>query len=215
MHARIAARDDRSRPEHAADRGSAVRWLDGVNDFGWISILLHWVAAAAVLTLLFVGSSIHASGAADADRALRLHTTLGLGLYALLWLRIVWRLKRKHPAALPRQNKYLYAVARPFHYVLILAIAVMLMTGPLMAWSGGLPLRLGTLAIPSPFGTHPELFQLTHRWHVTAASLLGWGTALHVLAVIVHAAIYRDGSFDRMLAPHAPGTERMVTKGEQ
>jgi hypothetical protein len=34
-----------------------------------------------------------------------------------------------------------------------------------------------------------------------AAAVLGWGTPLHVLAVIEHMAIDRDGSFDWMMTP--------------
>src|SRR5882672_8511786 len=105
-----------------------MRWLDGKNDFGWISILLHWIGAAAVLSLLFIGDSIHTPAAADADHALRLHTTLGLGMYFLLWLRVVWRLAHKHPGPLPRQKKFFHAIAKPFHYMLVFAIAAMLIT---------------------------------------------------------------------------------------
>lgn len=179
-----------------------VRWRDGSNDFGWLSILLHWLSAAAVLSLLFIGDSIH-SAHVDSDSALRTHTTLALTAYILLWLRVIWRVRNKHPGPLPGQRKFFYTIAKPFHYLLVLSLAVMLITGPVMAWTGALPLRFGNIEIPSPLPVDVEWFASLHAMHATAAKVLGWGTLLHVLAVIVHAAIHRDGAFDRMLAPRS------------
>jgi cytochrome b561 len=183
-----------------------ARWLDGTADFGWISILLHWTAAIVLVSLLFIGNSIEASDAADRDRALRLHTTLALAVYVLLWLRVIWRMAKGHPQPLPRQGKIAYAIGKPFHYLLLGAIAVMLLTGPLMAWSGELPLRLWTLAIPSPIGADSRLFSFMRAGHIAAATVLGWGTLIHIVAVVWHVAIDRDGAFDRMVAPQAEDT---------
>jgi cytochrome b561 len=182
-------------------RPRRARWLDGTADFGWISILLHWTAAVVLVSLLFIGNSIEASDAADRDHALRLHTTLALAAYLLLWLRVIWRMAKGHPRPLPRQGKIAYAIGKPFHYLLLGAIVVMLLTGPLMAWSGELPLRLWTLEIPSPIGADSQLFFLMRAGHIAAATVLGWGTLIHIVAVVWHVAIDRDGAFDRMVAP--------------
>ena len=42
---------------------------------------------------------------------------------------------------------------------------------------------------------------MMHAGHVVGAWILGWGTLLHVLAVIKHMAVDRDGAFDRMMVP--------------
>jgi cytochrome b561 len=182
-------------------RPGRVRWLDGWADFGWISILLHWTAAVVVVSLLFIGNSIETSDAADRDHALRLHTTLALAGYLLLWLRVIWRMAKGHPRPLPRQGKVAYAIGKPFHYLLLGAIAAMLLTGPLLAWSGDLPLRFWSLEIPSPIAADTRLFWLVRAGHIAAATVLGWGTLIHIVAVVKHIAIDRDGAFDRMIAP--------------
>ena len=41
-----------------------MRVRDGQADYGWVSIGLHWLGAAVVLSMLFVGDSIHAPDAA-------------------------------------------------------------------------------------------------------------------------------------------------------
>jgi cytochrome b561 len=178
-----------------------IRWQDGPRSFGWVSILLHWLGAAVILTLLFAGNSIHASKGVNGDAALRFHTTLALSAYALLWMRVIWRVARRHPGRLPRQSRGSYAIAAPAHWILLAAIAVMLITGPLMAWAGGLPLRLFSLDISSPIAPTPWLFETMHAGHLAAAWILGWGALLHVLAVVKHMAVDRDGSFDRMMVP--------------
>jgi cytochrome b561 len=179
-------------------------WKDGPRSFGWVSILLHWLGAAAIITLLFAGNSIHASGV-NGDAALRFHTSVALSAYSLLWVRVIWRVARRHPGRLPRQSRGSYAIATPAHWILLAAIAAMLVTGPVMAWAGGLPLRLFTLVIPSPIEPTPWLFGTMHLGHLAAAWILGWGTLLHVLAVIKHMAVDRDGSFDRMMVPYDDG----------
>lgn len=177
-------------------------WQDERRHFGWMSILLHWTGAMAILTLLFVGNSIHAAKGVDNDAALRLHTSIALSAYALLWVRIVWRVVKLHPDRLPRQKRWSYGAGKWFHWLLLAAIAAMLVTGPLMAWSGDMPVRLFALDIPAPFPVSPRLFEAMHAGHVFAASVLGWGTLFHVLAVVKHIAVDRDGSFDRMMMPH-------------
>lgn len=178
-----------------------MRWADGKSDFGWISIGLHWVGAAAIISLLFVGNSIQSAEGPARDDMLRLHTTMGLAAYILLWARVAWRMAKRHPGPSPRQKRVDHTMGVWFHHLLVGAIVVMLITGPLLAWSGGMPLRLGDLAIPSPFGTAPELFTILRWGHIAAATVLGWGTLLHVAAVIKHVAVDRDGSLDRILLP--------------
>ncbi|MDB5456538.1 MAG: cytochrome b561 family protein [Caulobacter sp.] len=187
-----------------------MRWLDGKADFGWISIILHWTAAAVVVSLLFIGNSIQAADGVARDHTLRLHTTLALGAYALLWARVIWRVAKRHPRPLPRQNKTFYAIGKPFHYLLLAAIVVMLLTGPLMAWSGDLPLRFFNLVIPSPIPADERLFVLARWGHIAAATVLGWGTLVHILAAIKHIAVDKDGAFDKMMTPlERPGDARV------
>jgi cytochrome b561 len=180
---------------------AGIRWKDGRRSFGWLSILLHWLSAAAILTLLFVGNSIQAGKGLGGETALRLHTTIALSAYALLWVRIAWRVASRHPDRLPRQGRYGYALARYFHWLMLAALAILLVTGPFMAWSGGLPLDFYGFEIPAPIDPAPELFVMLHAGHVFAASALGWSVLFHFLAVIKHIAIDRDGSFDRMMIP--------------
>jgi cytochrome b561 len=116
---------------------AAVRVRDTTSGYGWISIALHWLAAAIVLTMWTVGIMSQVASEADAPGLVHLHTTIGMTAYELLWARIVWRFKVGHPGPLPRQSAFLFPVAKYFHFLLLVAIGVMLISGPLMVWSDG------------------------------------------------------------------------------
>jgi cytochrome b561 len=172
------------------------RWLDQPDGYGWISILLHWTTATAIIALWFIGDSI-ASDPTGGTR--RLHTTLAVSVYALLALRIWWRVKYGHPRHLPAQAKWVYKLGVAMHWFMAALIIVAIISGPLQALSAGQPLYLFDLAIPAP--AIPWLFGPMHALHHWATNTLMLAALVHFLAVIKHVSVDRDGSFDRMLTP--------------
>src|SRR5689334_22541682 len=109
---------------------------DTPNGYGWISIGLHWITALGIFALLFAGSSI---GGEISSTALRLHTTIALCLYAVFWWRIVWRIRLGHPEFNGSGRRISHRLASFVHYTLMGAMAVMLVSGPLMTWVGNRP----------------------------------------------------------------------------
>src|SRR5262245_61678943 len=176
-----------------------MRWTDTKTGYGWISIALHWLAAAVVLTLWIIGTM--SQGAAEKDYAglVRLHTTIGLAAYALLWARIVWRAAVGHPGPRRGQHALLFPVARLLHSMLLAALAVMLITGPLMVWSNGEAIEFFSMAIPSPVGPFPGAHDALHGIHGATGLFILFGIALHVLAVLKHMIAHRDGTFDKIM----------------
>jgi cytochrome b561 len=177
-----------------------VRINDTAGGYGWISIALHWLTVAIVLAMLIVGSLSHAGTRGEADPALvHLHTTIGVTAYLLLWGRIVWRFAVGHPGPLPRQGTFTFAVGKYFHYALLLVIAAMLVSGPLMAWSAGDAIHVFGLEIPSPIGKTPALNRAMTSVHGYGATVIFAGVLLHLLGVFKHTAIDRDGTFDKIM----------------
>ena len=81
-----------------------MRIFDTRTGYGWISIALHWLTAIAILTIWFIGSSIQSDLATGSFETLRLHTSIAITAYVLLWARIIWRFRQGHPDALPEQR---------------------------------------------------------------------------------------------------------------
>ena len=177
-----------------------MRTRDTRTGYGWISIALHWLTAILILTIWFIGSSIQSDLAAGSTDTLRLHTSIAISAYVLIWARIVWRLKQGHPAAMPQQKGVFYSIGRVTHYLILAAVAAMLISGPLMVWSRGEPIYVfDWFTIPGPFGMNMELYTFLHGIHIWGSRIIIIGTALHLGGVYKHAAFNQDGTFGKML----------------
>jgi cytochrome b561 len=182
----------------------AMQLEDSSDGYGWISIALHWVTAVMVVTLLFVGSTISSLIGEERDAMLRLHTSIAISSYAVLWFRIWWRFDRGHPAATTKQRGPFFNLGKYVHLALLIAVAVMLVSGPLMVWSGGDSIEVfDWFSIPSPLdapmGWH-DFFFAVHR---AAAVTIVTGLVLHLAGVYKHAAFNRDGTFTKMMVASA------------
>jgi cytochrome b561 len=181
-----------------------MQWANDQRSYGWLSIALHWLAAVGVILMLTTG--FRADLAADAgDRATRAmvmswHISIGATFAFIFLARIAASYAQTRPAA-PPQKPPLPLLANLTHHGLLLALLLQVISGPLAVWSGGRPINVfGVLSIPGPFaerseGVH-ELAELIHaigRWAIVAL------LSLHVLAVLKHAMIDRDGVLQRML----------------
>src|ERR1700678_3243427 len=177
-----------------------MRLSDNQNGYGWISIALHWTTALIILVMWFIGNSIAVAEGASQDKLIPLHTSIAVSAYALLWLRVMWRVFKGHPGPLPKQRGVFYRIGVGVHLIMVAAIAVLLLSGPLMAWSGDIPIRVfDWFSIPAPFGMNARFFRAAHAVHVGAATVLIIGATLHIGGVIKHVAFNRDGTFAKML----------------
>jgi len=175
-----------------------MRLRDTPTGYGWISIILHWLIVVAIIALLFIGDSIGEEG----DYMLRLHTSIALTAYILIAIRIWWRLKQGHPGPLPGQAGWSYTLGKIVHYILIAASGVMLVSGPVMAWSGVMPIRFyGFFELPNPIGSNLALFDVALAAHIGGAITLAAGTFLHIGGVLKHTIWNHDETLVKMLFP--------------
>lgn len=183
-----------------------MQWMNTKNGYGWLSISLHWLAAIAVVVMLVTGFQAGFAGDAG-DRATRsalmgLHISFGASVALVLLARVFASYAQTRPTP-PEQAPVLKFLSNATHQVLLLAILIQVISGPLAVWSGGRAINVfDILAIPSPFaernqGIHEfaELLHAIGRWALVGA------ITLHVLGALKHALIDRDGVLKRMLAP--------------
>jgi cytochrome b561 len=176
-----------------------VRTADTANGYGWISIALHWLAAVIVLAMFVIGTMSQSADDADYARLVHLHTSIGIAAYPLLWGRVIWRFAVGHPGRLPKQSAFFFAIGKYFHFVMLIAIAVMLLTGPLTVWTAGEPIHVFGLAIPGPFTKLEAVQHALRAVHGTTAWFILAAMILHVLAVFKHTVLDRDGTFDKIM----------------
>jgi cytochrome b561 len=176
-----------------------VRTSDTGNGYGWISIALHWLTAAIVLMMFVIGTMSQGADEKEYLRLVHLHTTIGMTAYLLLWVRIIWRFAVGHPGPLPKQGVVFFTIGKYFHFLMLIAIGVMLVSGPLMVWTSGNAIQVFALAIPNPLGKIESAQHILRSVHGYTASFIVAAMILHVLAVFKHTVLNRDGTFDKIM----------------
>lgn len=186
---------------HDRDLHERSTLFDRSDRFGWVSIVLHWLTAVVVIVLLFFGKTLAIIDAADVAAQRALHMSIGITAWLLIAARIVWRVRSSHPRS--RGLKPLtHRLAKYSHYLLLAALSMMLISGPLMAWAGGNAIPVfGWFSLPGPVGELPALQTAMHSVHAFCGNVILWLSVLHVTAAFKHLMFHDDDSFARMLWP--------------
>ena len=171
-----------------------------IDMFVWPARLLHWLMAAMILAMLFIGVGMVASVSERHDWLVRVHKPLGIAILLLAVLRLAVRLRHPPPplpADLPALQK-LAALAS--HWLLYFLMLAMPLIGWAMLSAGGYPVMLGTsLRLPSIFPTSPVAFAVLRHLHTGFAMLLFLTFLAHMAAALYHGLIRRDGVLSSML----------------
>jgi cytochrome b561 len=163
----------------------AVRKGSEVTRYHALIVATHWLVAVLVIANLAVGGLLLEAVPNELPekvRLLRLHMATGMGILALMALRLVTRIFTKAPAS-PHGQGALRWVAQLNHWALYLVVIAMLSTGLGMAQMAQLFPILEGAAVPLPesFGDLPP-----HAGHVLFSSVLLVLVVLHVAAVVYH-----------------------------
>jgi cytochrome b561 len=172
---------------------------DTPTNYGSVSRLNHWIGALLVLLLLGIGLYFDDMPRGDARRFWRgLHVAIGTMAALLLLFRVFWRMRSTSPRAMP-QAPALSLLSKVVHWLLLAAIAVLAVTGPLSVWSAGRPLAVFDLvSIPSPFGPFKSWHGPMEEIHGITANALIFLVGFHLLGVVKHQFIDRDNILARM-----------------
>jgi len=159
--------------------------FDQDHAFGWISIVLHWVATVLIVALWLIGKSMSSLPPEAADTRLALHVNLGLTVWLLLVGRIAWRLRSGHPRA-TGQSATAHQIARLAHYLILVIIAGMIVSGPMMVWASS---------------GHEAIFAFFSLVHGNLANLLFILIVLHIVAALGHLMFSDDDTIARIFVP--------------
>lgn len=161
-------------------------------------VSLHWLMAVLLIVALAMGTfalKTMPNASPDKINALRGHMIAG-GLILLLTLvRLVVRVKTRHPAPATTGNALLDRLAPGVHWVLYGMVLVMAGSGIAMSVLAGLPQIVfnGVGTLPANFDALPP-----RAVHGIMAKLLMLGIAAHVAAALYHQFVRRDGLLSRM-----------------
>ena len=163
---------------------------DRTTYFGLISRINHWLGALLVIILLGIGLYFHEMPKGD-ERSywLGIHIGIGAVSFLLLAFRIIWRGINRHTQA-AEQAALAQKLSHITHALLLLAILIMIITGPLIIWTAARPINVFDLfSIPSPLPKMMELHEILETIHKVTSRVLLVLIGVHVLAAIKHALI--------------------------
>ena len=175
--------------------------------YGLVAQVLHWATAALILVLLPLGLFMHElpeSSAADvAYKAwfYSLHKTLGVTVFAVAVVRVIWAAIQPHPKLLNAERKLESLAAQTVHWMLYGAIICMPLTGWLHhSASVGFapiwwPLPQDLPLVPKD----PQLATFFGIAHFSTGILLGLTLVLHIGGALKHAVIDKDATLRRMI----------------
>lgn len=152
--------------------------------------LLHWLMAALILAMLFIGVAMVVDLSPRHPLLVELHKATGLALLALVVVRIVLRLALPHPP-LPRDLPNVQRLAAGASH---LALYALMLAMPLLGWAmlsaGGYP---RPLQLPAIVPHDLRLYAVLREAHGWAGYLLFATIMLHLGAALMHALVRRDG----------------------
>jgi len=160
---------------------------------------LHWIMAACILTMLFVGVHMVSTVSPNYLALFTLHRTLGIAILALALIRLAVRLRSGAPP-LPRDLPAPMKLAAQGSHVALYALMIGLpLIGGAMLSAGGYPVVLwGGIWLPPIAPQSDGLHTALWAAHVGLGLLLYAVVLLHLAAALFHALVRRDGVFQAM-----------------
>lgn len=169
-------------------------------NFSLLQRILHWLMAAMILAMLFIGVSMVCTLRPIYPVLLALHRPLGIAILLLVLLRAAVRLLSGAPR-LPSDLPLIQQLAAKGSH---LALYGLMLAMPLIGWSmlsaGGYPIVLyGPIHLP-PIAPHDDrLYTALHTAHVWLAYAFFAVILLHFAAALFHALVRRDSVFASMI----------------
>lgn len=158
---------------------------------------LHWIGAFVIIATWGLGISMDLFPRGTArGAALGVHSTLGLLVFSLAVLRILWRAATIDPP--PEGPAWMVPLAHAGHVTMYALTVALPVSGLLARWAhSGTAMLIGGFALPSPFALpKSELWGDTHS---TIAFALAALVGAHVVAALLHHFVLRDGILRRMI----------------
>jgi cytochrome b561 len=186
--------------------------MPSIRQFAWSSRILHWLMAAMVLAMLFIGVAMVTS-LADYHLLLAIHRPLGITILGLVVVRFINRQLNPLPPFPPTMSPTERVAAtwsERLMYGLMFAVPVI---GWAMLSAARFPIVLyGPIRLPPILPVNTALFTVLRTSHTVLAYLFFFTVIAHFTAVLFHTLVIRDRLLERMvpwrvgaIAPPTPG----------
>jgi len=173
-------------------------------NYGIVSRANHWISAFVFIGLIALGIYMHElEDSPEKFELYNLHKSLGVGIFMLMMLRLVWLKISPNPEQLSK-NKFEHILGHAVKGLLYLAMLGMPISGWLMSNSAGHDVVFFNLfPLPNLVGENEMLHEVTEFMHGTFGYLLIAIVLLHIAGALKHHIIYKDETLLRMLGKNS------------
>lgn len=182
-------------------------WRNTSQAYGVIAIALHWLVAIVVLGLFALG--LWMVGLTYYDTWYRtapsIHKGVGVLLFLVLSLRLLWRLVNPKPEPEPGLGPFERRASAVVHGLLYLLLFAVMASGYLISTADGRSIDVfGLFQVPATLIGLPNQADLAGDVHLALAITVIVLASIHALASLKHHFIDRDRTLLRMLGRSAP-----------
>lgn len=169
--------------------------------WGWPAIFFHWLTAVAVIGLFVAGLWMVELDYYHAwyQRAPHWHKSVGVLLFGLVGLRLLWRLANRRPDPEPAPG-WEHRLADAVHWGIYLLLFATLLTGYLVPTADGEPIAVfGWFEVPALLSGLENQETVAGTLHEYSAWMLIAIVALHVAGALKQHFVNRNRTLKRML----------------
>jgi cytochrome b561 len=159
---------------------------------------LHWIMAACILAMLFIGVGMVSTIRPDYLALVSLHKPLGIAILVLALIRLAVRLIRGAPPlpeSMPQPMKLAAHLSHLAFYVLMIGLPIL---GWAMLSAEDYPVVVAGMRLPPIAPQSNDLHTLLWNAHRFLALCFFALIVVHVAAALFHALLRRDGVFQSM-----------------
>ena len=173
--------------------------------YSFVAQAFHWLTAGLVLVAFLIspGGSEARVYSATAEGTRVLHESIGALVFAVVALRLAWRMFN-HPPELPGQSAWMNRAAKSVHIALYVLLFLTPVTAVVGAWYEGHSISLYGIGdiVPALTQAH-DLGATIANVHGFLGDAILWIAGLHAAAALYHHFFLRDA----VLAAMVPGLQ--------
>ena len=178
-----------------------MQFRNTAEKYGPIALLFHWTIVVLIITqfALAIRADDLPRGAALLA-TLTLHKSIGITIFSLAILRLVWRWVNPVPAMPSTAPRWQHLAAKISHAALYGLLLVMPIFGWMMSSARNFPVSwFGLVTLPDLVKPNKQAYEFFHDGHETLGTILLVLAILHAAAALKHHFIDRDEVLLRML----------------
>ncbi|TNE81539.1 MAG: cytochrome b [Gammaproteobacteria bacterium] len=169
--------------------------------YGSLSIAMHWLM---LLLIVAVYACIELREffpkGSDPRNALKAwHFTLGLSVFFLVWLRLLFKLTQVRPRIEPTPENWQMLLAKVVHWALYVLMFAMPILGWLILSGEGKAIPFYGATLPALMNENKEVAEVLEEIHEIGGTLGYFLIAIHTVAALVHHYVFKDNTLLRML----------------